>query len=168
MVTWEGTKGRMNEALVFKATIPGDEKTSLEDPDGSENTSCVCTAPATRLFKDRGKPVPPSLCFSISQQLAVIFREARARVPGMRMRTPVSGPGHCRTALAAPRFSCLWGQGVGPARSSCDRLRLEEGHPHEGTAECLPTLPLHSVGHAPYLTLPSLRDESLGRRLLSG
>lgn len=50
---------------MFKATIPGDEQMSPEDPDGSENTSCVRATPTARLFKDRGKTVPLSLCFHL-------------------------------------------------------------------------------------------------------
>lgn len=50
-----------------KPPSPGDEQMSPEDPDGSENTSCVRATPTARLFKDRGKTVPLSLCFSICQ-----------------------------------------------------------------------------------------------------
>lgn len=45
---------------------------SPEDPDGSENTSCVCTAPAPGSFKDRGKTMLFWLCFSTCQKLAVV------------------------------------------------------------------------------------------------
>ena len=67
VATWEGTKAECMRPSGSKPPSPGDEQMSPEDPDGSENTSCVLATPTARLFKDRGKTVPLALCFSVCQ-----------------------------------------------------------------------------------------------------
>lgn len=101
--------------------------------------------PVPRLSKDRGKAMPPWLCFSTCQQLAVIFRVCMCVCTCACTHTVIWARSlHHLVGCTEVQLSAR--RGWAKALGSCGGLDLEGGgRSHKGTSECFPALLLHSA-----------------------